>query len=103
MKKPDIRSTLRDEEHNMTYHVVAYRKLNELEMIETIKMYMAQPKVCGASHLNETRPLQPMPCWGANWSLLSASSTVFTIPMAATNGKKSFPGGTVGIPLSHAR
>jgi hypothetical protein len=45
VKKPDIRSTLRDEEHNMTYHVVAYRKLNELEMIETIKMYLAQPKV----------------------------------------------------------
>ena len=45
MKKPDIRSTLHDEEHNMTYHVVAYRKLNELEMIETIKMYLAQPRI----------------------------------------------------------
>jgi hypothetical protein len=45
MKKPDIRSTLRDAEHNMTYHVVAYRKLSELEMIETVKLYLAQPKI----------------------------------------------------------
>jgi hypothetical protein len=45
MKKPDIRSTLRDEEHNMTYHVVAYRKLSELEMIETVKLYLAQPRI----------------------------------------------------------
>jgi hypothetical protein len=45
MKKPDIRSTLRDEEHNMTYHVLAFRKLNELEMVETVKMYLAQPKI----------------------------------------------------------
>jgi len=45
MKKPDVRSTLRDEEHNMTYHVVAYRKLNELEMVETVKLYLAQPRI----------------------------------------------------------
>jgi hypothetical protein len=45
MKTPDIRSTLRDEEHNMTYHVVAYRKLNELEMVETVKLYLAQPRI----------------------------------------------------------
>jgi hypothetical protein len=45
MKKPDIRSTLRDEQHNMTYHVVAFRKLNELEMVETVKLYLAQPRI----------------------------------------------------------
>jgi hypothetical protein len=45
MKKPDIRSTLRDEEHYMTYHVVAYRKLSGLEMIETVKLYLAQPRI----------------------------------------------------------
>jgi hypothetical protein len=45
MKKPDIRSTLRNEEHNMTYHVVAYRKLSELEMVETVKLYLAQPRI----------------------------------------------------------
>ncbi len=45
MNKPGIRSTLRDEEHNMTYHVVAYRKLSELEMIATVKMYLAQPRI----------------------------------------------------------
>jgi hypothetical protein len=45
MKKPDIRSTLHDEEHNMTYHVVAYRKLNHLEMVETVKLYLSQPHI----------------------------------------------------------
>ena len=45
MKKPDIRSTLRDEKHNMTYHVVAYRTLSESEMIETVKLYLAQPRI----------------------------------------------------------
>ena len=45
MKKPDIRSTLYDAEHNMTYHVLAYRKLNELEMIQTVKLYLTQPKI----------------------------------------------------------
>jgi hypothetical protein len=45
MKKPGIRSTLHDAEHNMTYHVVAYRKLSELEMIETVKLYLAQPRI----------------------------------------------------------
>ncbi len=45
MKKPDIRSTLHDVEHNMTYHVVAYRKLIELEMIETVRLYLAQPRI----------------------------------------------------------
>ncbi len=44
MKKPDIRSILYDAEYAMTYHVMAYRKLSELEMVETVKLYLAQPK-----------------------------------------------------------
>jgi hypothetical protein len=45
MKKPDILSILHDAEHNMTYHVLAYRKLSELEMVQTVKLYLAQPKI----------------------------------------------------------
>ena len=45
MKKPDILSILHDAEHNMTYHVLAYRKLSELEMVQTVKLYLTQPKI----------------------------------------------------------
>ena len=45
MKKPAILSTLFDVEHNMTYRVFAFRKLTELEMIQTVKLYLAQPKI----------------------------------------------------------
>jgi hypothetical protein len=45
MKTPDIRSTLYDAEHNMTYHVVAFRKLSELEMVQTVQLYLSQPKI----------------------------------------------------------
>jgi hypothetical protein len=45
MKKPDVRSTLHDAMYNMTYHVLAYRKLSELEMMEAVKLYLAQPRV----------------------------------------------------------
>ena len=45
MKKPDILSILHDAEYNMIYRVVAYRKLTELEMIQTVKLYLAQPKI----------------------------------------------------------
>jgi hypothetical protein len=45
MNQPDILSVLYDAEHNMTYHVVAYRKLSELEMVQAVKLYLAQPKI----------------------------------------------------------
>jgi hypothetical protein len=45
MKKPDILSTWFDPDHNMTYRVFAFRVLTELEMIRTVKLYLAQPKV----------------------------------------------------------
>jgi len=45
MKQPDILSILHDAEHNMTYHVLAYRTLSELEMVQTVKLYLTQPKI----------------------------------------------------------
>jgi hypothetical protein len=45
MKKPNILSTLYYAEENMTYHVLAFRKLSELEMVQTVKLYLSQPKI----------------------------------------------------------
>jgi hypothetical protein len=35
---------MRDEETNMTYHVMAYRQLSDGEIIQTIREYHNQPK-----------------------------------------------------------
>jgi len=45
MKKPDILSTWFDPEHNMTYRVFAFRELTQSDMVLTVKMYLAQPRV----------------------------------------------------------
>jgi len=45
MKKPHILSTHYDAEHNMTYRVFAFRKLTDLEMIATVKLYLSQPRI----------------------------------------------------------
>jgi hypothetical protein len=45
MKKPAILSTWFDAEHNMTYHVFAFRELTKLEMVQTVKLYLSQPKI----------------------------------------------------------
>jgi len=45
MKKPAILSTLFDPKNNMTYRVFAFRGLTEPEMIQTVKWYLAQPKI----------------------------------------------------------
>jgi hypothetical protein len=45
MKKPSILSIFHDADHNMTYRVFAFRKLTNLEMGQTVKMYLAQPKI----------------------------------------------------------
>ena len=45
MKKPDILSTLYDAKHNMTYRVLAFRELTELEMVQTVTLYLSQPKI----------------------------------------------------------
>jgi hypothetical protein len=45
MKKPSILSILHDADYNMTYRVFAFRELTKLEMGQTVKMYLAQPKI----------------------------------------------------------
>jgi hypothetical protein len=45
MKKPNILSTHYDAKHNMTYRIFAFRKLTELEMVQTVKLYLSQPKI----------------------------------------------------------
>ncbi len=56
MKKPAILSTLFDAEHNMTYRVFAFRKLTEPEMIETVNLYRAQPRILQRKTRRRTRP-----------------------------------------------
>lgn len=45
MQMPDVKSTIRDEQHNVTYHVLAYRPLSRSELVESVRVYHAQPKV----------------------------------------------------------
>jgi hypothetical protein len=45
MKKPAILSTLFVPENNMTYRVFAFRELTKLEMVQTVKLYLSQPKI----------------------------------------------------------
>jgi len=44
MQEPNIRSSIRDEEHNMTYHVMAYRKLSREELVWQVRSYHSQPR-----------------------------------------------------------
>lgn len=44
MEQPNVRSTIRDEEHNMTYHVMAYRPLTREELIQSVRVYHSQPR-----------------------------------------------------------
>ena len=41
---PTVKHTVRDNEHNVTYHVMAYRKLTNREVMIGIRMYHSQPK-----------------------------------------------------------
>ncbi len=45
MQGPDVRSTLRDDANNMTYHVVAYRALSREELLRCVRHYYAQLSV----------------------------------------------------------
>jgi hypothetical protein len=45
MKKPTILTTWDDADHNMKYRVFAFRQLTKSEMDQTVKLYLAQPKV----------------------------------------------------------
>ncbi|HVZ63401.1 MAG TPA: hypothetical protein VG936_02345 [Lacunisphaera sp.] len=44
MENPGVKSTMLDEEHNVTFHFMAYRKLDEAEMIRAIRAYRSQPE-----------------------------------------------------------
>ena len=45
MQMPDVRSSIRDAKNNVTYHVLAYRPLSHQEVLQSVAMYHAQPKV----------------------------------------------------------
>ena len=42
---PSIKHTVRDEQNNVTYHVMAYRQLSEQEVLASVKYYLSQPKM----------------------------------------------------------
>ena len=44
MKEPNIISALKDPKENITYEVVAYRKLTKEELILSVKLFYAQKK-----------------------------------------------------------
>jgi len=44
MKQPNILNTLIDQEKNITYEVVAYRKLTKEELILAVRHFYAQKK-----------------------------------------------------------
>lgn len=45
MKAPNVQNTYRDDENNMTYHVLAYRKLTRDELLFYVSQYLSQPKI----------------------------------------------------------
>lgn len=44
MKRPTICSTIKDESHNITFHIMAYRTLTKAEKVAEIRAFMAQPR-----------------------------------------------------------
>ena len=44
MQMPHVRNTIRDEDNNVTYHVMAYRDLTREEMIVSVRYFLTQPK-----------------------------------------------------------
>jgi hypothetical protein len=69
MNKPDILSTLYDAEHNMTYRVCAFRKLTELEMVQTVKLYLSQPKILRRSAPEKNKTVTTNSLLGSELSL----------------------------------
>lgn len=39
MEPPTVRTSARDEERNITFHVMAYRQLTEAELIQAIRCF----------------------------------------------------------------
>lgn len=44
MEMPNVENILRDEQHNVTYRVLAYRRLTRQELLSSVGMFHAQPK-----------------------------------------------------------
>ena len=44
MQQPNIRTTMKDEKQKITYHVMAYRTLTDVEMLQSIRYYFSQKK-----------------------------------------------------------
>lgn len=44
MQAPNIKNTLIDPERNITYHVMAYRKLSERELLQAVRYSVSQLK-----------------------------------------------------------
>ncbi|MGH7269263.1 MAG: hypothetical protein ACREJ3_02435 [Polyangiaceae bacterium] len=44
MHRPNVENVLRDEQYNVTYRVLAYRRLTRVELLSNVGMFHAQPK-----------------------------------------------------------
>ena len=42
MQQPHVRNTARDETNDVTYHVMAFRKLTESELVNAVRYYRAR-------------------------------------------------------------
>jgi len=45
VQDPDIETVVRDSKNNLTFRIMAYRKLTEFEVQSTIGNYLSQPKI----------------------------------------------------------
>lgn len=45
MQQPNVKSSIRDDENNVTYHVMAYRTLSREELVQCVRMYLSQPAI----------------------------------------------------------
>ncbi len=51
MEAPNVRTSIRDEKNNVTYHVMAYRKLARAEVVQSVRAFQSQPKVRRKKHV----------------------------------------------------
>jgi hypothetical protein len=45
MQSPDVETKMRDSKNNLTFRIMAYRKLSQGEVSPTIASYLSQPKI----------------------------------------------------------
>ena len=44
MQMPDAKNTIKDEKNDITYEVMAYRKLNRSELVQAVRIYHSLQK-----------------------------------------------------------